>query len=401
VNTFFFILGRNPALSRAEIYSRLSLESIQFRHVFSSDQFCLLDLDGPFEPATFLRKLGGTIKIGALVTSVNRHQLQQKLVSPDLLGQLLIFTERVVFGLSYYSTRPIFTALQLRQIGLSLKKTLAQDGRSARWVQSRQNPLSSVIVDKNKLIEKGGEIVLLETQPETLALGKTLAVQEYAEYSERDYGRPERSMRQGMLPPKLARLMINLAQCPLSAALLDPFCGSGTILQEARLLDYTRLTGTDNNPKAIADSRENLAWLERQYRLQPAELLLRALDVRSLDQLFPAASIDAVITEPFLGPAHLPPESRELDRAFEQIQALYQAAFISIQRVVKPGGRVVIVFPRWKTGRGWLQLPATIIPKALQRVVYPSWVSIQPFVYQRSDQRVVREIFVFQKNKTG
>ena len=88
------------------------------------------------------------------------------------------------------------------------------------------------------------------------SLAQTEAVQPFEQFSARDFGRPGRDDLSGMLPPKLAIIMINLAQTPLNSILLDPFCGSGTILSEAVLLGYTNLIGTDISEKAIADSKK-------------------------------------------------------------------------------------------------------------------------------------------------
>src|SRR5438132_1608433 len=80
-------------------------------------------------------------------------------------------------------------------------------------------------------------------------LAQTVKVQDIAAYAQRDQARPKRYAKVGMLPPKLAQIIINLAvgrlpdnqlasicdipageQIPrphLELTLLDPFCGTG------------------------------------------------------------------------------------------------------------------------------------------------------------------------------
>ncbi len=49
--------------------------------------------------------------------------------------------------------------------------------------------------------------------------------------------------------------------------ILDPFCGSGTILQEAMLLGFKNIYGSDKDKRAIANSKENINWLKKEYKL--------------------------------------------------------------------------------------------------------------------------------------
>ncbi|MFZ6030298.1 MAG: TRM11 family SAM-dependent methyltransferase [Chloroflexota bacterium] len=58
------------------------------------------------------------------------------------------------------------------------------------------------------------------------------------------------------LPPRLARAMVNLAWPAKS--LLDPCCGTGSVLLEAATLGM-QTYGVDRNPKMVGMSRKNLA----------------------------------------------------------------------------------------------------------------------------------------------
>jgi len=67
------------------------------------------------------------------------------------------------------------------------------------------------VVEQNKLIESGIEFCLI-VDKNRVFLGKTLVVQPFKDLSKRDFGRPARDDHSGMIPPKLAQMMINLAR---------------------------------------------------------------------------------------------------------------------------------------------------------------------------------------------
>jgi tRNA G10 N-methylase Trm11 len=59
------------------------------------------------------------------------------------------------------------------------------------------------------------------------------------------------------LPSRLARALINLV-APPARTILDPFCGTGSILLEAQAVGLTAY-GVDSNPRMVGMSRQNLA----------------------------------------------------------------------------------------------------------------------------------------------
>jgi len=92
------------------------------------------------------------------------------------------------------------------------------------------------------------------------------------------------------LDPILARAMINLSEINASKSLLDPFCGSGSILIEAALMGF-KATGSDINIKLIKGAILNLRSI-----LAPDFYIMRA-DARNL----PLQEINCVVTDPPYG----------------------------------------------------------------------------------------------------
>jgi len=85
------------------------------------------------------------------------------------------------------------------------------------------------------------------------------------------------------MPARLARAMVNLA-VPPARSILDPCCGTGTILVEARSLGLEAF-GLDKNPKMVGMSRRNLRHFDY-------EALVERGDARQY-----CRTVDAVVTD--------------------------------------------------------------------------------------------------------
>lgn len=395
MNKYFFILGNNKALSVAELLAALDLKNSRL----ISPELLFWETESEIVPENLIKRLGGVIKIGVFLDKITETKSHKDALLP-LLGAILTNNIRdnhegkFCFGVSVYGE----SFLKSFNIGLELKKNLKEKGISSRLVTSRDSQLSSVVVTQNKLIKKGVELVLIKDGGEIL-LGKTLAVQPFKDLSKRDYGRPARDDESGMIPPKLAQIMLNLAEIESDQAIiLDPFCGSGTILMEAALLGYENLAGTDLSPKAVADTKENLAWLKDQYDLKfKTNIFLK--NATKLAESFKENSVDAVITEPYLGPQRGWHDLKEVSR---ELESLYGAALKEFAKILKPHGRVVMIWPSFFGSK-------PISPDYYQfKIVSPipkewpdcSKLKLSPrntLIYGRPGQKVFREIVILEK----
>lgn len=374
-----FILGKNPELSAAEIMAVLPSAII----VAKTDLFLILE-NKEFDCQKILRQLGGTIKIGRVIGT----EISTQIIADNLLTEKK--DGKINFGISSYTGRITHnTKQQILKFGLEVKKILKDKGVSSRLVTSREDVLSSVVVAKNKC----QEFLILDDE----WLAKTCAVQEFEEYSVRDYGRPASDPKSGMLPPKLAKMMINLAQAPTTATILDPFCGSGTILQEAIVLGYQNVIGSDISQKAIDDTKKNLEWLKHNYQFSIINYQsffnyqLFKIDVKDVSKNI--EPVDVIVTEPYLGPALSGRENKnQLDKIINELLALYLAAFGEFKKILKPGGRIVIIFPVFKINNQTIKLPISdkIFAIGFKRI------NSESLYYQRPGQRVSREIIVLE-----
>ena len=94
---------------------------------------------------------------------------------------------------------------------------------------------------------------LVAAQADRLWFGEIL-VEPTRDYRRHD-AKPYRTS--SSLPARLARALVNLV-APPARSILDPFCGTGSILLEAGALGL-RAIGVDNNIKMAGMSRRNLA----------------------------------------------------------------------------------------------------------------------------------------------
>jgi tRNA G10 N-methylase Trm11 len=388
---YWFILGRETQISAAEIAAILSTKNYEIVNSILKVESVISN------PKELIKKLGGTIKIAKEMASQVREQDIEQLI----IEELKTVSGKINFGISLYTNeRNDFADLKLaEEFGKKIKKSLKAEGLSVRYVENREPVLSSVTVEKNNLTGRGREFIL-QKQLGGYSLAKTEAVQPFEEFSARDFGRPGRDDLSGMLPPKLAMMMINLAQAPTTATLLDPFCGSGTILSEALLLGYTNLIGTDISEKATSDSRENMAWIADQFGISDNNLSVKIQteSIENLNSIVASNSIDTIVTEPYMGrPLKGNEKKEDLVKQGGELKNLYLQAFSKFAKILKSKGRVVFLIPRFKYQNDWIQIDCQNEIQQLGFKLINFFEDKPSLLYARPNQRVAREIWGFEK----
>ncbi len=387
---YYFILGNNPALSVAEIYAIFPKNT-----GFLANRECfVLETNTEIDVNTLIRRIGGTIKIGKIkqkITNLGEDLIEASIKLINESGNLRP-EGKFNFGFSAYGLK--FNA---QKIGLEIKKEIKAEAFNARLVTSREQNLSSVIIEQNHLITKGAEIVLIKADNNTIFIGQTLAVQAFKELSFRDYGRPSRDDYSGMLPPKLAQIMINLSQAAPDAKILDAFCGSGTILSEALLMGYNNLIGTDLSDKAIADTRNNVQWIADKFDCDLSKAEVFACSATEISHEIPPQSVDAIVSEPYLGPQR---GQNEINKIVYTLEKLYSESLAEFYKILKPAGRIVMVWPVFTSGTKFVTLNPKLnnfkicspLPKNELKIT-----ERQTIIYGRIGQKVWREIVILEK----
>lgn len=425
---YAFVLGRVYTLSLAELFSYFKSRNIEIGIIDASPEVLIVEVSQQLDVHKIQKELGGVVKILRIIDVVQKRETDsinfalQHYFKPSKLKTEFLknYKGKIQFGVSIYLLESTVKAFgEPKKLGMFIKRSMQDSGSSIRLVIPEFNSLAlaSVLVTKNLLLDKGAEICVLASNTQVY-VAKTLVVQDFEDYGRRDYQRPVRDDKQGMIPPKVAQLMLNFAECNLNETILDPFCGIGTIVQEGVLLGY-KMLGSDLNPGAISGSEKNLEWFRNRYKIPKGKFHVETSDARevsrlveNLVQIGAFKTVSGIVTEGYLGPMYtkFPPRS-EIEKNFADLEALYTASFQDFLKFLPSGGKVVICLPTYKHAKGYTGFPTLdfitkngytivdLIPSILaESMPFLKLTDRKTAIYDRKDQIVAREIVIFEKN---
>ena len=377
MQTYLAVLGRLPALSLAELER-------QFSHVRQLSS-TLATFDSATPPA--LSRLGGSLK------------LAEKLDSSPLDYLKSLPEGKITLGISDFSRGASRRTATLE--ALKLKKILSRLSRSVRVLENRDAVLSTATSHHNQLSEKRNHVELIKFNHDWY---RVLAVQNITAYAHRDRVRPARDARVGMLPPKLAQILINLCG-PLSARkiLLDPFCGTGVVLQEALLSGFSVL-GSDLEPRMVEYTKKNLDWLKAQPLLTfPPDCDIIDIcvgDATVFDWQNVAPYLSAVACETYLGsPLSAPPSELKLQSEKQTCRTIILGFLENLAPQLAKDTPVVLAVPAWLRPSGrYSRLNLLDDIANLGYNVVKLETSTGPLLYYREGQIVAREIIILRKS---
>jgi tRNA G10 N-methylase Trm11 len=359
-----FVSGKNWKLSLAEVTAYLKTREIKFQVQYFSKEFFAIAVGEGLDTLA-IDDLGGTIKIAEEKTKLQteilkqafleknkqaQSQITQALASSRLVDEMAKSADKVLFGVSVYCSektlRPLSGTIQ-RFIGSAVKDELAGYGKKSKFMGFSKDrmlaQLSHVEVLKKNLVGNKGEVLICLGKEESW-IAVTTGVHNPFEFQRRDIYKPNQRKIFGM-PPRLARIMVNLSGCKPEKFLLDPFCGVGTILQEA-LLERAQVIGVDVNSWCVKAAEENLEWLTREYSLKDAEFRVIQGDVGRLAQKVGQETVNCIVTEPDLGPAlRQVPTGPYAQKIIQKLEPLFFSFSEAAYKVLKNGGRMALVTP--------------------------------------------------------
>lgn len=383
---FVAILGRLPKLSIAELEAMFGKSHVRA----VSRNIATIDTDN-----LSIDALGGSLKCGTIIHTLpaDGHPTLEHAshwITHTYVHQLLAVGGKITLGISAYglSTSP----RQLQKIGLLLKTSMKKYSVSLRLIPNTTTELSTATSHNNKLglSPKKRELFIIKTDDDAILIAESNGAQNITAYARRDRNRPRRDAFVGMLPPKLAQIMVNLAVGNTTrATILDPFCGTGTVMQEALLKGYD-VCGSDLSQKMIDYTTENLAWLQSKYHITGTVRSLEQADAMT-HQWTEGQQLDAVICEAYLGqPFSAPPSPKKLHEVTGNCNHIITNFLRNIHSQLTPGTTLCIAVPAWRdASRNLTHLP---LIKDLETLGYI--LQQPPLIYSRSDQVVVREILL-------
>lgn len=375
---YLAVLGRQPEISIAELEAQFPKALFSTGPVLAASP-TVLDLrlraagDPPAWPPVDIKRFGGVLKLAI--------ELEQK-----PLEYLQSLSEgKITIGVSDYSKNA--SRRTASSEALKLKKILVRHGRSVRVVENKEATLSTATSLHNGLGGKNErKVEFIKVNDEWF---RVIGVQDIEAYAKRDQARPARDAKVGMLPPKLAQILINLCG-PLASGsvVLDPFCGTGVVLQEALLMGY-RAYGTDISERMVEYSKKNL----EHFRFKDYEVEVG--DATSFEWKKP---INAVACEGYLGrPFSRVPSEMSLKKEKQECLAIILGFLKNLSSQISEGTPVTLAAPAWLRENGDYER-LDIIDEIIKLGYNVSNKTQEGLFYHREGQVVARDIIILRKN---
>jgi tRNA G10 N-methylase Trm11 len=406
---YIFHLGRVPALSVAELQAMLEKTKTEYIVRFMSKEMFTLEIEDKINFRELLAQMGGIKKISEFLGAY--ENLTETFEKINSVIEKISGKKTVGYSAYFVDDKKAKAPKIFKEINkgfADIKKSISKNSNLRLiFPDNKTRELNSASIYKNKLVIKGIEFNIIISN-DKIVLSETIAVQDVESYSKRDYERPCRDSRMGMIPPKLAQMMINLANLKEGQILFDPFCGVGTILQEALLNDY-RIIGSDANDKQIINSQTNLEWLATKYILKYPEYKIFQSNINGISKKIKPNSIDAIVTESTLGPIYdKVPQKSEVKKNFENLEKIYLKLFQISKLVLRKKARIVITIPAYRIKQDHYffapfidkleKMGYSIISPLNEKFItkHTRVTSRNSIIYDRPDQFVAREVFIFE-----
>ena len=297
---YIFILGRDQELSLLELINYLEKKNINFSIPNRWNNILVLNLD---KENLNINDLGGIIKIARVELKTNNKDLIK-----EYLDKLEFNKDKV-----FYTSNDDLINSYLKKIFKELKI-------KAYYKKFTFDP---------KLNKLDLEIIRFKDY-----IARVIQVSNPKQYKKRDESRPYFDEKK-VISIRLAKILINISKA--KKEILDPFCGLGTILQEALLLGLDAY-GVD---VSIKEAERNLEWFNKNFKINNKFKLFQG-DARNLTKYFNKA--ECCVTEPYLGPfLKSYPHEQQIKNILNELVPLYYKFFKELDKVIEK--RVVIILP--------------------------------------------------------
>ncbi|MEK6941160.1 MAG: DNA methyltransferase [Nanoarchaeota archaeon] len=353
---YLFVMGRDPQLSIIELVSYLEARKIQFRVRDYTAEVSLIEAPS-LNIASIIKELGGTTKIGVIFDLKTAKFLHDK----------------IKYHIESYES-------DISKFKEELKKVFKEERVRGQF----KNIKGPQDLAKHKILHEGFEFLLFKDK-----VFKTEAVSNPRSYQDRDLKPYFDEKRTTSV--RLVRIMINIAGLKPGDTLLDPYCGTGTVMQEAIILGI-KATGLDLDKLTCEGCKRNLHWIRKKYQLR-SEWHIINKDAKRLATY--VDKVDGVVTEPYLGPfLKKLPTYNSAKKLIDKLTKEYHAVLKQIKLVNQ--GRTVIVLPVYHTNDGRIiKLPfMELLKKEKFKLYHPIKGFEIPIKYHPPNTKLGREIYI-------
>lgn len=388
MNTYLFLFGRSPELSIAELEATVS--HFPDCHVTqTSGSYALVSCESRDVAGQLFFSLGGAVKLAEVLKQVSY---------PDVSSAIVEYLKGLSPHHLFFGVTSLSKDFSSKTVCREVKEGF--NGTGTRFFYAGEEELTPSQTVKSGLLKDGYEFILAPHE-ETIIIARVLNVYDFESFAVRDSQRPFPNPKRGMLPPRVARMMVNLIRPYVSqnGTVLDPFCGVGTIVAEAGVLGFYPY-GNDLSFKAVEASRKNIAWLGSALHVPIFENydVSRSIvkgDAVHLSTLFKTERFDAIVTEPFMGPLLTQiPTPGELERTMSGLERLYKGFLKEARKVLKKDGVIVMIFPQFRVNQEGKK-PIVRRLRIIDTLTALGYNVVNgPFIYAREGAYVERSIYI-------
>ncbi len=381
MNLYAFEIGKQKQLCRAELVEILGKENLVEENLDTS----IFKLDKNINFQALQNRLGGTIKIMEVFSEITQPQSIPEEIKKIIVTEFEYASGKIPFSISLlsYMNRKDINIKDLLNFSKKIFKSL---NLNARFVNKDDKQVKSSTIYKAKVIDKGIDICIIKGT-KNLYIAKSISIQNIDKYSKRDFDKPRRDAKIGMLPPKLAQILINLAGKD-TKTILDPFCGTGTVLMEGLLMGKT-VIGSDLNSNMVEATEINCKWFEQEFYTD-TEHRVFLKDAQKLNSKEIPEKIDAIITESYLGtPQTSFPSPQIQDKLFKELGTLHYNWLSAAKQYLPKNAKIIMCVTAYKNRNQIVHLPD------FNRIAEKAGFKVQnAYTYARIDQTVARDIKV-------
>jgi tRNA (guanine10-N2)-dimethyltransferase len=304
---FFLLSGENETLPAAELTAILKAENLHFELKEKLDQVARLESD--IKSVRVVHQRSAYTMVSAIELFTCEAQEATIMKTAENADFTTILRAGESFAVRIKRIKEYAQQLNTVPLEAKLGRIILQKAPEAKVNLKKPDKTFLGILTNNSLVFG---LKQTEIQPKT--------------YSER---RPRKKpfFHPSAMPSKLARCMVNLACAKTDSLLLDPFCGTGSVMIEAAFVGC-RVLGMDIQRRMAAGCRKNL----KHFKILPEGLVIA--DSRKL----PLSQLDCLVTDP--------PYGRSASTMKSTTRLLVEGVLDSAYPLLRKGQQICIASPK-------------------------------------------------------
>jgi tRNA G10 N-methylase Trm11 len=376
---YFFVLGRNPKLSRAEVFAYLENRKIKFDEIIFEGNLLVLNVGGNDGFEFNIQEFGGVMNLGKILFEGSDSGFEDYVAKEDLVP-----SDKFTFAVFGNFDDEILK----RKFKSEKRKAMLKHGRKRMKFQGSGSVKGAGSEEFEGELPKAKFYFFIYEFKGVIYFGIVDQSYDYQGVSSRDMDKPHR--RESLaISPRLSKILINLSgvvpgtKSKGGGRLLDCFCGVGGILQEAVLMGID-VHGVDRDREAIKWAWENFKWLEKEFDMV-GKYDFEVGDSRDISF---NKQFDGVAAESPLGEVVKKKLSnKDAAKMIEKFEGFIVPVLRNLKDIKKAGAKIAMTFP---VVRDFRVASLDVANEAGLKVVG------EAIIEKRSDQFVGRDFVVFE-----